>query len=179
MFFTLLVTGNDREKAELPQEAEYVVRKYANTVYRIAFSHMGSKVDAEDVFQDVFLAYYKKPRRFNDEEHRKAWLIKTTVNCCKKANCIKARSKTEPLDEKIIVENPFEIKEEQMLWTALQSLPQEYLTVIELFYFEEMDAKQIGTALGISAGAVHTRLSRARKILEDELKENRKENNNE
>ena len=171
MFLTLLVTGSDRGKAALPQEAEYVVRKYANTVYRIAFSHMGSKGEADDVFQDVFLAYYKKPRRFNDEEHRKAWLIKTTVNCCKKANRIKARSKTVPLEEQSIVVNPFEIKEEQRLWTALQALPQEYRTVIELCYFEEMDAKQIGVALGINAGAVHTRLSRARKMLEEQLKE--------
>ena len=170
MFLTLLVTGNDREKAKVAQEAEYVVRKYANTVYRIAFSHMGSKIDADDVFQDVFLVYYKKPRRFNDEEHQKAWLIKTTVNCCKKAKRIKAKSKTAPLVEQSIVENPFELKEEQELWTALQALPQKYRAVIELCYFEGFDAKQIGLALGISDGAVHTRLSRARKMLEEELK---------
>lgn len=170
MFLTLLVTGNDRKKAEPLQDAEYVVRKYANMVYRIAISHLGSKCDADDVFQEVFLAYYKKQRHFNEEEHQKAWLIKTTVNCCKKANRIKNRSKTMLLEEKNIVELPFEIKEEQKLWTALQSLPQNYRTLIELFYFEDMSAKQIGTVLSIKAGTVHTRLSRARKMLEEKLK---------
>ncbi len=40
--------------------------------------------DAEDVYQEVFLQYVKKNPVFASEEHRKAWLLKVTVNYCKK-----------------------------------------------------------------------------------------------
>ena len=50
-------------------------------VYRLAFVRTGTKHDADDVFQEVFLRYVKKKPVFVDEEHRKAWLIKVTVNC--------------------------------------------------------------------------------------------------
>lgn len=170
MFLTLSVTGNDSNKSELSQNAEYVVRRYAEMVYRIAMSHLGSKYDADDVFQEVFFAYYKKQRRFNEEEHRKAWLIKTTVNCSKKANRLKRRANAATVEEKDVVASPFEIKEETELWTALLTLPEDYRTVIELFYFEGMSAKEIGAVMGAREGAVHTKLSRARKLLEERLK---------
>ena len=47
--------------------------------YRLAFVQMKNKHDAEDVFQDVFLRYIAKPRIFESEEHRKAWLIRVTI----------------------------------------------------------------------------------------------------
>lgn len=62
-------------------EPEAAVRRYADTVYRLAYARTGSREDAEDVFQEVFLRYVRKKPTFKDEEHRKAWLIRVTVNC--------------------------------------------------------------------------------------------------
>ena len=54
---------------------EQIVRTYADMVYRIAYRYVKNSIDADDVFSEVFLAYFKKERTFENEEHRKAWLI--------------------------------------------------------------------------------------------------------
>ena len=66
--------------------AEYIgelVDKYGNMLLRIAFSYLKSKADAEDAVQDVFLQVVEKEPAFNDENHEKAWLIRTVINICK------------------------------------------------------------------------------------------------
>jgi RNA polymerase sigma-70 factor (ECF subfamily) len=60
---------------------EKVIRYYSAMVYRLAFARTGTKHDADDVFQEVFFRYVKKKPVFQDEEHRKAWLIRVTINC--------------------------------------------------------------------------------------------------
>jgi RNA polymerase sigma-70 factor (ECF subfamily) len=62
---------------------EQIVRTYADMVYRIAYRYMQNSIDTDDVFSEVFLAYFKKVRSFESEEHRKAWLIRVTINCAK------------------------------------------------------------------------------------------------
>ena len=57
-----------------------VMRKYADMVYRLAYSRVGNTHDADDILQEVFLRYIKADKTYNDEEHRKAWLIKITIN---------------------------------------------------------------------------------------------------
>ena len=52
-------------------------------VYRIAYRYVKNSIDSDDVFSEVFLAYFKKERTFESEEHRKAWLIRVTINCAK------------------------------------------------------------------------------------------------
>ena len=64
-------------------EAEAVIARYADTVYRTAYAQTGSRMDADDVFQEVFLRYVKARPVFENEEHRKAWLLRVTVNCAR------------------------------------------------------------------------------------------------
>ena len=61
---------------------------------------------------------------------------------------------------------PFENRE---LIEAVLHLKKNYRIVIHLFYYESMSAKEISEILGISISAVEKRLSRARKMLKEEL----------
>jgi len=45
-----------------PSEIDRLIDKYKSTVYGIAIARLGSKADADDVFQEVFLAAYRKGR---------------------------------------------------------------------------------------------------------------------
>ena len=63
---------------------EQVLQRYAGMVYRLAFAQVKHPSDAEDIFQDVFLRYVDHRPSFQNEEHRKAWLIRVTINGCKK-----------------------------------------------------------------------------------------------
>ena len=44
---------------------------------------MKNKDKADDIYQNVFLKFIKQGNRIEPEEHLKAWLMRTTVNCCK------------------------------------------------------------------------------------------------
>ena len=62
---------------------EETVRAYADMVYGIAMKYMRDPYDAEDILSETFITYFKKERTFEGEEHRKAWLIKVTINTAK------------------------------------------------------------------------------------------------
>ena len=144
---------------------EEVIDKYSNMVYRLALAQMKNKQDAEDIFQDVFLRYILKPRIFESEEHRKAWLIRVTINCSR--SLWKAWfHKSEPLDELIAAEETIE----NDISEYLALLPQKYRPVIHLFYYEDFSIKQISELLGARESTVRTWLTRARSILGDKLR---------
>ena len=147
--------------------AENVIRFYADLVYRLAFARTGRKCDADEVFQEVFLRYIRKRPVFEEEEHRKAWLIRVTINCSNQLWNSAWRRKTEPLSEDI----PFETEEDMDLSSELRQLPKKYREVIHLFYYENMSLEEISRALKRKNSTVRTQLTRARALLRNILKE--------
>ena len=127
---------------------------------------MKNKHDAEDVFQEVFLRYISKPRIFGNEEHRKAWFIRVTINRCRSVWGSWFR-KFEPLDDSIEAEPGTE----NDLTEYLALLSQKYRSVIHLFYYEELSIKQISEILGAKESTVRTWLTRARSILGVKLRD--------
>lgn len=146
---------------------ENVVNTYSNMVYRLAFSQTKNKSDADDIFQEVFYRYIRKKPQFITEEHRKAWLIRVTVNCCKKMWTSFLRKKIVPLEDTIV----FEMKEEANLHEELQKLPMKYRAVIHLFYYEDLSIEEISKALDQKPSTIRTQLTRARVKLKEILKE--------
>lgn len=143
---------------------------YQNMVYRIALTHTGNRSDADDAFQQTFLVYFSKSRTFHEEEHRKAWLIRTAINCSRKITASSWKKKTAPF-----VDGPdhtfhFALEEEDMVYTAINSLPIKYRTVIHLHYFEELSAEEIAGALKMKSGTVRMQLLRGRDLLREKLK---------
>ena len=60
-------------------------------------------------------------------------------------------------------------EENRKLIETVKRLPEKYRVVIHLFYYEEMSVEEIGKATGSRASTVRTRLTRARRILKDQL----------
>lgn len=149
------------------ESAEIVIQRYSDMVYRLAFARTGNKYDADEVYQEVFLRYVRKNPAFNSEEHRKAWLIRVTVNCCHKLSGSFWNRNTEPLREEI----PFEGDLENTLYYELKRLPPKYREVIHLFYYEDMTTEEIAAALGVRSSTVRSQLTRARSMLKDIIKE--------
>ena len=71
---------------ETVEEIRYIeiVAQYQDMVYRIAFHDCRNSHDAEDVMQTVFMKLYQKNPEFDNEEHLKHWLIRVTMNECKR-----------------------------------------------------------------------------------------------
>lgn len=143
-----------------------VIEKYADMVYRLALARTNSKQNAEDIFQEVFLRLVKKNPIFVNEEHKKAWLIKVTINCTKSLFNSGFIKNTVPLEDDI----KFETKEKHDVYYAVAELSQKYRTVIYLFYYENYQIKEISEILNINESTVKTRLSRAREKLQEKLK---------
>lgn len=170
MFYTS-ISAYDKTEHYLSNDAEYVVKLYSELVYRIAVSQVGNLPDADDVFQEVFLAYFKKSRYYSEEEHRKAWLIKTTATVSRRVRSQRVKRAAAPLDEVPEAAVSFEYPGESDIWTALMEIPPKYRLVLTLYYFEEMSAKEIGKSLNTNENVIFARLSRGRKMMKERLEE--------
>ncbi|MCL2638807.1 MAG: sigma-70 family RNA polymerase sigma factor [Oscillospiraceae bacterium] len=156
-------------------EINEIISTYKKTVYSVALSNTRSKHDADDVFQEVFLVYFRKNPVFKDEEHRKAWLIRTTLNHCKKITLSTWRKKTVSLVGGDVLGAPeltyqFSSNEENEVHAALRALPEKYRTVLHLFYFEQYKTEEIGRILKTSTVNVRVRLKRGRDLIREKLK---------
>ncbi len=148
---------------------ERAVRQYGPSVYRLAFSQLRNRQDAEDVYQEVFLRYVEKAPAFEDPEHEKAWLLRVTVNCCKDMLRSLWRKRNVPLDE--ARELPFFTQEERDLDRELLKLSQKDRVLLHLIYWEDLSTSQAASVLGCRPAAVRQRLVRARKRLKKVLEE--------
>ena len=144
------------------------VERWGDMVWRLALARTASVPDAEDVFQEVFLRYFRHEDRFQSNEHRKAWLIRCTVNRCKSLLASPWRKRIVPLEtaEEVGVEDDC-----RDVYAAVLSLPAKYRTVIHLHYFEGLSVAELADTLQVPEGTVKSQLSRGRALLRDMLKE--------
>ena len=146
-----------------------LVEMYASMIYRIAYTRMQNVADAEDITQEVLLKYLKAGKTFRDEEHRKMWLIRVTVNTIKSSLTSAWRRHTVALDD--VTEPPYEASELPVLKEKVEKLPERYRLPMYLYYYEELSVKEIAHVIKSTEGTVKSLLSRGRKMLRDELKE--------
>ena len=144
------------------------VERWGDMVWRLALVRTANVSDAEDVFQEVFLRYFRHEDRFDSDEHRKAWLIRCVVNRAKSLHASPWRRRTVPLETAAQIGVEDEYRE---VYSAVLSLPAKYRAVIHLFYFEGLTTAEIAGHLGIAEGTVRSQLSRGRALLREALKE--------
>ena len=145
---------------------------WGGSVWRLALAQTGSKEDAEDVYQDVFLRLAQSATEFSSQEHLKAWLLRVAVNRCHDVARLRSRRPAVPLDSM-----PFEPSdagppspdEVRALWEAVGELPESMRVVIHLYYQEGYSGKEIAGLLGLEPSTVRTRLQRARAQLKISL----------
>jgi len=150
------------------EELNADVKTYRAVVYRLAFGCTGSRFDAEDITQEVFLKLYQHKKSFNDEEHKKAFLLRVTINLCKNLQKSAWLKKRADLDESLSYNGRFN-ENESVLRDYILGLKPNYRAVIFLFYYEGYSAAETAKLLKISESAVTTRLSRARNLLKTQL----------
>ena len=141
------------------REPAALAEQYAGMLYRLAYARTGSRADAEDVMQEVFVRLLLARPEFRDEEHAKAWLLRVGARCA--ADVLRApwRRREGPLDDGLPAPEP------------VLALPAQYRMAVHLYYYEELSVAEIAAVLGKSEGAVKSRLFRARALLRRYLKE--------
>lgn len=168
--------------------SENVIRMYSDMVYRIAFARAGTRTDAEDIYQEVFLRYIRKAPEFRDRDHAKAWFIKVTVNCSRKFLGGASRKREVPgqwftvTDKDRIsdgMENTGQTPEDYIfaderkaeLYRELQKLSPDTRLLLHLYYFEELKTAEIAKLMCLKESTVRVRLARARAQLRMQIEE--------
>ncbi|MBD7911730.1 MULTISPECIES: sigma-70 family RNA polymerase sigma factor [Clostridium] len=140
---------------------------YGDMLLRLAYSYMKNIYDAEDVVQEVFIQLLKNIGGFKSNDHKNNWLICVTRNICK--NKLKSawfRKRAE------LIEIPYydQYKDGNVLNKVMQ-LPVKYREIIYLYYYEDYTTVEIASIIDKKEATVRSLLSRGRKILKKELKE--------
>ena len=153
----------------LQNDRDRIVELFADTVWRVALSRTGREDAAKEVFQDVFLHYFEKERTFENEEHQKAWLIRTAIICSRKYLSSYFQTATLSLDEAIGL-SAEEADQTGEVYGALLRLPAKYRMPIILYYLEEIPTEECLQILKLKPAAFRKRLSRGRELLKNLLK---------
>lgn len=163
--------GDERAFAELH-------RRYAAVVFSFVLGRTADRGAAEEVSADVWLGCWRSARAFRGDSQVLTWLL----GIAKRQIWTHARRRripTAPLDEEIenladdaddpagLVAAAASVDE---LVAALRSLPEDLAEVVDLAWLHELPYAQIASTLGIPAGTVKSRVSRARRILKDALR---------
>jgi RNA polymerase sigma-70 factor, ECF subfamily len=168
-----VVDGHARDFARL-------VDRYENMVYRVAVRMTGSRVDAEDISQEVFLSAFRRLADFGGNAKFSTWLYRITVNACIDCARRHGRRHTSVADPEAVADTVADLRidvaseavkkaEHEMVRDAVARLPDRYRTIVVLHYYEGLGYTEIAEIAGITPRAVETRLYRARGLLRDSL----------
>ena len=133
--------------------------------------------DAQDVLQTSFITIFKKIDRFEYQGPGSltAWMRRIASNAAISWLRRKNRISFAPITEDITEETPDEEPDytawsQEAIYKAIQSLPDGYRTVLNLYVFENKSHREIAGLLGISEGTSASQLHRAKVKLWNILK---------
>ena len=166
---------------------EALVTAYQKQVYSLALRTVGNSEDAADLSQEAFLRAYRSIGSFRGDSKFSVWLYRLTTNICIDFLRSKGRKPTVSLtmendDEEVqeldVADDRFDPEEnfqraelQRAVQRGLNTLPEEFRTILILRELEGMSYAEIGEILHLEEGTVKSRLFRARSRLCDFLKQ--------
>lgn len=151
-------------------EARRLVSAYSNLILRLSFTYLKSTHDAQDICQNVLMKLIERQEAFQDLEHEKAWVVRTTANACKDALRNAYRRTSTPLEAADACHAPEEPEGSAVL-DAVMELDEKYREAIYLHYYEGYSIAEIAAITNRTASAVAAHLSRGRTKLRTVLGE--------
>ncbi len=154
---------------------ERLVADHRHRIAVLAYRLLGWPAEVDDVVQDVFMAALTNLKRFRGDAQIGTWLTSITVNICRKRRRRQkvvdrflgwARGKAE---QSSVNATPDSSPRMEAVRQAVMILPDKYREVIVLHYLAEMPVDQICSVLGMQKNAVEVRLSRARRMLREQI----------
>jgi RNA polymerase sigma factor (sigma-70 family) len=158
-----------------------LVERYQNMVFALALKMLKHREESEEVSQDTFIKVYKSLSKFNGESKFSTWIYRIAYNTC--LDRIKKNSKyNNNVEINEITSN--EISHTESIFDSLENkersiivkqcmdkLPEDERIIIHLFYFEELNLKEIVEIVSMTEGNMKVKLFRARKKLFSIFKE--------
>ena len=145
------------------------VEQYGDMVTRILLLRCRHPEDAQDCFQSVYLKLLTHGGDDWDQEHIKAWLIRTAIHEAVSVNRQFWRRNVALLGDASYPEQAVTGHEGRELLDVIRTLPEAQRDVLYLHYYEGYSVDELADILNVRPGTVKSRLSRARQALKTRL----------
>lgn len=163
---------------------EELVRAEASHLLAVARRFLRQEEDAQDAVQQAFLSAFRALPSFNGQCRLTTWLHRIVTNTALMKLRTRSRKPETAIEDLLPTfledghqANPMSdwaadahdrlqrLEVRSQVRAAIDQLPEGYRTVLLLRDIEELDTEETARALGLSEGAVKTRLHRARQAL--------------
>jgi RNA polymerase sigma-70 factor (ECF subfamily) len=165
------------EADELASEFDARVADSSALAFRIAYSVLRNRADAEDVAQEAFVRAHRRLASLRDRDRFRAWLVRITWRL---ALDWKRGARRRGTREDVVARASrlFADAETEMvandraarLWVAIDTLPEKLRIVVVLAAIEGHGVQDVAALTGVPAGTVKSRLFEARKRLLEKLR---------
>jgi len=159
-------------EAELEREFEARLIECSTLAYRVAFTVLRHREDAEDVAQEAFAKAYRNFRQLRDRARFRAWLVRMAWRMAldrQRANRRRTVREDGLRSPDAILPQVEADQRSQMLWRAIDTLSEKLRVVIVLAAIEGYDVREVAALLELPEGTVKSRLFLARQHLKDAL----------
>ena len=177
-----------REK-DIQKYAE-IIDRYQGKLFAYLYRLVGSRQDAQDLLQDVFIKAYQNLYSYDTKRKFSSWIYRIAHN--EAVNYIKRKSLKRfiPWESVIIAKDRLEMSSateeadeilvrkeiRREVNETMDKLPFKYKQVLILRYYSDKSYREISEILGRPINTVGTLINRAKKKLLTELKKNNKRN---
>jgi len=163
---------------------EVLIKQHKNVIYNYALYMLKNQMDADDVTQEVFIRIWKNIDCFNFKA-AKSWIMKTTHNLCidylrKQSVAIKRETNLDPeMDNynsnlKTLTDTEITFRKniiKNKIKHCIDELPENLKSVFVLYELQGFKYHEISESLSMPLNTVKVYLMRARKKLQEDLKE--------
>jgi len=149
---------------------EAMYRQHATRLYNLASRMVGTRADADDLLQDIFLIAYRKLGSFRGESTLGTWLYRLAMNHC--LDVLRNRQtrmgqQTDSLDEPdaVPVASPMPVVGAVSridLERAIEALPPACRAAFLLHDVEGFGHQEVGAMLGVTEGTSKSQVHKAR-----------------
>jgi RNA polymerase sigma-70 factor (ECF subfamily) len=155
---------------------ESVFQDYRKMVFKTAYLMTGSKEEAEDIVQEVFVSVWRSRKSFNPEKGKlSTWIYRITVNRClsrrrrKKPALLSLEGKSIDLPDTKPEEILVTRLEYNRLVKAMDALDSRHRSVLVLRYFNDLSYDEVAKVTGVPLGTVKSRISQAMRSLRTQM----------
>ena len=138
------------------------------SLFRMAYSILRNRHDAEDAVQQALLNAWKSRDKVRPGAER-AWMTRIVIN--ESRSILRVRRRCLPIPDFPEEAAPSAPETDTGLYESIGALPEKLRTPLLLKYMEGMSEKETAAALGLPLSSVKNRLFRARNILKKTLHE--------
>jgi len=168
---TLPVVTADQD---LEREFEARLSESSRLAFRVAYSVLRHREDAEDVAQEAFAKAYRSFHTLRDRDRFRAWLVRMTWRLA--IDRLRANRRRSAHEQAVdttpepAVDADVQARERHVhLWAAIDGLPESLRLVTILAAIEGHDMKEVSRLLRVPTGTIKWRLFMARKKLQEKL----------